>query len=116
LRTFTPGAEEAAGTEEFSFLLFVPECLEFQFRVYGRRGVAGRISNVVTTAWKVSEQSSSIFSRFSLCSLKYTSVKSFVLYRRIDEVLFPLENLQWSSSSSSSSFSSARSEPIYALQ
>jgi hypothetical protein len=53
LRTFTPGAEEAAGTEEFSFLLFVPECLEFQFRVYGRRGVAGRISNVVTTAWKV---------------------------------------------------------------
>jgi len=75
--------------------------------------VAGRISNVVTTAWKVSEQSSSIFSRFSLCSLKYTSVKSFVLYRRIDEVLFPLENLQWSSSSS---FSSAPSEPIYALQ
>jgi hypothetical protein len=32
LRTFTPGAEEAAaGTEEFCFLLFVPECLEFQF-------------------------------------------------------------------------------------
>jgi hypothetical protein len=38
-------------------------------------------------------------------------VKSFVLYRRIDEVLFPLENLQWRSSSSSSSSSSFSSSP-----
>ncbi len=79
--------------------------------------MTGRIANVLNRAWKVSEPSSFIFSRFSLCSLKHTSVKSFVLYRRIDEVLFPLENLRWSSSSSSSSsFSSSPSEPIYALQ
>ncbi len=77
--------------------------------------MTGRIANVLNRAWKVSEPSSFIFSRFSLCSLKHTSVKSFVLYKRIDEVLFPLENLRWSSSSSSS-FSSSPSEPIYALQ
>jgi hypothetical protein len=75
--------------------------------------VTGRIANVLTGAWKVSDPSSFIFSRFSLCSLKHTSVKSFVLYRRIDEVLFPLENLRWSSSCS---FSSSPSETIYALQ